>query len=506
MIEDLIIHKLLDRLKSAIKLRNQPNQICIESRISCEAILKIIYKDEFDQVPPNISFEKLKDGLVRKSLLPSHIVPLFDAIQRLGNRTAHVDELLTDRTPAEALVSENNLGNICNWFFNDYLKFELSIDKLYEDKIDESHDAILINYEHLLRGALVDKKLEIDEYEDILLARATLKINPDDALSIEKRICTELLNIQIDQISDLLKGSDLDSFRKFDRSVISKPDWAKKLIANTLANGNKSIKSYLAFYFEEFEEFQNPEQSQLLSLLGCWQGWYFQYSAKTYYDLIFLAKSANEIIGLSIEPINPHWKDKGYEDEQLLALMEGVLEDEVLFTYTKRYLLEKSWSIEYMGVLMESGRVFEGEWAIQDLTGTFNAIRSKSLLPIRIFDTDNLNPVVPSQYLNRHKNLSATWLIQLTGKDSTIGIMHIIEVRSKVFANLMVPNNESLEVFYYEGGYQEFSKVSLHEVSAVQGTAKDSSLSFNIDWSSFCFQRTLKDNQHKLRVLKGLRI
>ena len=87
MIEDLIIHKLLDRLKSAIKLRNQPNQICIESRISCEAMLKIMYKTEFDQVPPNISIEKLKDGLVRKGVLPSHIVPLFDAIQRLGNST-----------------------------------------------------------------------------------------------------------------------------------------------------------------------------------------------------------------------------------------------------------------------------------------------------------------------------------------------------------------------------------------------------------------------------------
>jgi hypothetical protein len=222
--------------------------------------------------------------------------------------------------------------------------------------------------------------------------------------------------------------------------------------------------------------------------------------------LIFLAKSENEIIGLSIEPINPHWEDKSYEDEQLLALMEGVLEDDVLFTYTKKYLLEKSWSIDYMGVLMESGRVFEGEWAIRDLTGTFNAIRSKSLLPIRIFNTDNLHPVVPSQYLNRQKNLSATWLIQLTGKQTTIGIIHMMEVRGNVFANLMVPNNDSLEVYYYEGAYQEFSKVTLQEVSAVQGTPKESSISFNIDWSSFCFQGTLKDNEHKLRVLKGFRI
>lgn len=506
MIEDLIINKLLDRLKSALKLRDQPNQICIESRISCEAILKIMYKAEYEQIPPSISFQKLKEGLVKKGVLPSHIVPLFEAIQRLGNRTAHVDELLTDRTAAEALVSENSLGNICNWFFNNYLKVELSIDKLYEEQADESHEAILVNYEHLLRGALEDKRLDIDEYEDLLSARVDLKIDPDDAIIIEKRICSEMLNIQVQQISDLLQGTDLESFRKLDRSVISRPDWVDKLIANCLSNGTASIKSYLAFYFEEFEAFHDPEQSQLISLLGCWQGWYFQHSSKTYYDLIFLAKSETEIFGLSIEPINPQWDEKGYEDEQLLALMEGVLEDDVLFTYTKSYLLEKSWSIEYMGVLMESGRVFEGEWTINSLSGTFNAIRSKSLLPIRIFDTESLHPIVPSQYLNRQKNLSASWLIQLTGKQTVIGIMHLIEVRGNVFANLIVPEGDNMEVSYLEGAYQESSKVMLKEVSAVKGESKASSLIFNIDWSSYCFQGTIKDNEYKLRVLKGFKI
>lgn len=506
MIEDLIINKLLDRLKSALKLRDQPNQICIESRISCEAILKIMYKAEFEQVPPNISFEKLKEGLVRKGVLPSHIVPLFNAVQRLGNRTAHVDELLTDRTAAEALISENNLGNICNWFFNSYLKVELSIQNLYEEQVDESHEAILINYEHLLRGALEDQRLDIDEYEDLLIAREDLKIDPEDALSIEKRVCSDLLNTQIHQIADLLQGSDLESFRKFDRSATIRPDWVEKLLARTLAEENTSIKAYLAFYFEEFEAFHDPEQSQLLSLLGCWQGWYFQQTTKTYYDLIFLARSENEIFGLSIEPINPQWNDRGYQDDQLLALMEGVLQDDVLFSYTKSYLIENPWSIEYLGVLMESGRVFEGEWSIRSLSGTFNAIRSKSLLPIRIFDTESLHPVVPSQYLNRLKDLSATWLIQLTGKHSVVGIMHLIEVRKNVYANVLLPQDDHLEVFYLEGAYQEASKVTLQEVSVVQGTARESSMSFNIEWSSYSLQGTLKDNQHKLRVLKGFRI
>jgi len=150
--------------------------------------------------------------------------------------------------------------------------------------------------------------------------------------------------------------------------------------------------------------------------------------------------------------------------------------------------------------------VLEGEWTINSLSGTFNAIRSKSLLPIRIFDTESLHPIVPSQYLNRQKNLSASWLIQLTGKQTVIGIMHLIEVRGNVFANLIVSEGDNMEVSYLEGAYHESSKVMLKEVSAVRGASKGSSLTFNIDWSSFCFQGTIKDNQYKMRVLKGFKI
>ena len=104
----------------------------------------MIYKNEYGQVPPSISFEKLKEGIVKKGILPSHIVSLFDAIQRLGNKTAHVDEHLTDRTTSEALVVENSLGNICNWFFNEYLKIEMSLENLYENS-EDGRNSILIN-------------------------------------------------------------------------------------------------------------------------------------------------------------------------------------------------------------------------------------------------------------------------------------------------------------------------------------------------------------------------
>lgn len=504
MTDDLIINKLIDRIKTAIKLRANPNQICIESRISCEAMLKLTYKREYGQVPPSITFEKLKEGVIKKGVLPSHIVSLFDSIQRLGNKTAHIDEYLTDRSISEALVVENSLGNICNWFFNEYLKIELSLDNLY-DNLNESQNSILINYEHLIRSALSDKKLEIDEFEEILKSRNDLKIDFNEAIKIEREICHELLQVKVNDISEILISTDLKDFRKFDKSHAPKPDWVLKIIQNeTLIDD--SIKRYLSFYFDEIEVLIDTEQIPLLSILGCWQGWYFQYSSKTYFDLFFIAKGDNNFIGLSIEPINPQWQNKGHQDPHLLAWIEGSLEEEILFSYTKKYLLEKSWSIQYVGVLMEMGHVFEGEWTINELNGTFNAIRTKSLLPIRIFDTENLLPIIPTTYLNRRKDLTSSWLIQIVGKTSIVGIMHILELRGLVYANLIISDNNSLIISYIEGEYEESSKITLCEIDTVIGNCNNLKLNFNIDWSTNTFNGIIKDNIHKMRVIKGYKI
>lgn len=504
MIEDLILNKLLDRIKTAIKLRAIPNQICIESRISCEAILKLIYKREYGQVPQAIAFEKLKEGLVKKGIIPNHIVSLFDSIQRLGNKTAHIDEHLTDRTTSEALVVESSLGNICNWFFNEYLKVELSLDNLY-DNSNESVNSILINYEHLIRSALSDKKLDIDEYEEILNAKDDLKINLIDAKSIEQKICLELLDVNVNSISDVLRGNDLKAFLKFDKSQSSKPEWVTKILQNQNLI-DAPIKKYLSFYFEEITEENELEQNQILSILGCWQGWYFQYSSKTYFDLFFLAKGENDFIGISIEPFNPTWSNNKDQDNLLFAWIEGSLVDEILFSFTKKYLLERSWSIQYVGVIMEMGYVFEGEWTINKLNGTFNSIRSKSLLPIRIFDTDNLLPIIPTTYLNRRKDLTSSWLIQIIGKKTTIGIMHIIELRDLVYSNIIISANDSIIISYLEGGYEENSKVYLNEINAVIGEFNNLKISFNIDWSTQVFNGIIKDDVNTMRVLKGYKI
>lgn len=504
MTDDLIINKLIDRIKTAFYFRDKPNQICIESRISCEAILKLAYKREYGQVPPSITFEKLKEGLVKKGVLPNHIVSLFDSIQRLGNKTAHIDEHLTDRTIPEALVAENSLGNICNWFFNEYLQIELPLDNLFNNS-NESQNSISINYEHLIRSALSDKKLELDEFEEILKARDDLKIDLNVAINIERKICHELLQVNVNDISEILSGIDLKEFLKFDKFHAAKPDWVLKIIQNEKTI-DAAIKRYLSFYFDEITESLDTEQISLLSILGCWQGWYFQSSSKTYYNLFFIAKGHNDFIGLSIEPINPHWEDKGYQDPHLLAWIEGSLEEEILFSYTKKYLLERSWSIQYVGVLMEMGHVFEGEWTINEQNGTFNAIRTKSLLPIRIFDTDNLLPVIPTTYLNRRRDLTSSWLIKIVGKTSIVGIMHILELRGLVYANMIIPHNDSLIMSYIEGEYEESSKVNLREICTIIGNYNNFKMSFNIDWSNNTFNGIIKDNLHKMTVIKGYKI
>ena len=97
---------------------------------------------------------------------------------------------------------ENSLGNICNWFFNEYLKIEMSLENLYENS-EDGRNSILINYEHLIRSALVDKKLEIDEYEEILKAKDDLKIDLNDATNIDRKICSEVLNVNINHISEI---------------------------------------------------------------------------------------------------------------------------------------------------------------------------------------------------------------------------------------------------------------------------------------------------------------
>ena len=117
MSQDLIINKIIDLLRQAFHLRENPNLICSQSRISGEAILREVYKREFGNVPPKITFQTLLEGIRKRNIAPHQILLLFETVQRYGNMTIHPDDELTYRTEHEALIVESNLSGICNWYW-----------------------------------------------------------------------------------------------------------------------------------------------------------------------------------------------------------------------------------------------------------------------------------------------------------------------------------------------------------------------------------------------------
>jgi len=129
------INKLLKRIKDALVSRDNPLSIILQTRVSCEAILKLLYIEKISsEVPDKITAERLKEALIQKGIIPSHIVSLFESVQRLGNKAAHVDKNLTEQKDDEALVAENCLGSICNWYMKDICGLDFSIKQLYENE------------------------------------------------------------------------------------------------------------------------------------------------------------------------------------------------------------------------------------------------------------------------------------------------------------------------------------------------------------------------------------
>jgi hypothetical protein len=506
MSQELIIHKIMDLLRQAFHLRENPNLICSQSRISGEAILREVYKREFGHVPPKITFQSLMDGLRKKNIIPHQILLLFETVQRYGNMTIHPDDDLSHRTEHEARIVESNLSGICNWFFNQYLNLELGEDLFKQSPASQSDKTTASNYEDLIRSALEDRTLELDEYENLIEARNDLGLETEEALAIEQKVCLEIFNKKVSGIIDILSNIDLESFRKLDVVRQEMPEWVSKCLQQTQTSACQVFRNYLGYYFPEVlnDDYVTPEA--MYSIIGCWQGWYFQYASKTYFDLLFLAKNEHEFIGISVEPINPTWSDRGYPGPYLLAEIQGLLDNEILFTYEKTYLLENPWTIHYEGVIIENGLFFEGEWSIREQNGSFNATRTKSLLPIRIFDTQNQYPVVTATYLNRYKDLTSSWFIQITGKESLPGVLHIIDIQGQLFANMLTPQGDNMALYYCEGHHEETAKVSLHEVNTISGEKLDFTLTFSIDWNNFTLNGIIKDPVNRMRAFKGFKI
>lgn len=505
MSQDLIINKIIDLLRQAFHLRENPNLICSQSRISGEAILREVYKREFGNVPPKITFQTLLEGIRKRNIAPHQILLLFETVQRYGNMTIHPDNELTYRTEHEALIVESNLSGICNWFFNTYLEMELE-EGIFKKSSSGGTKTNAANYEDLLRSALEDRILELDEYENLIEARNNLGIEIEESLAIEQTVCSEIFNTKVSSLVEVLSNIDLNSFRKLDNLERELPEWASKCLQQTKHSECEEFRNYLGFYFPELLSEKIVTSDSISSLIGCWQGWYFQYASKTYFDLLFLAKNENDFIGISIEPVNPQWMDRGFNEQILLAEIQGVLENEFLFNFNKTYILENPWTIRYEGIIIENGLHFEGEWSIKELNGSFNAARTKSLMPIRIFDTQNQYPIVSATYLNRYKELNSSWFIQITGKVSSPAVLHIIDIEGKLYANLLIPDGQSMALYYCEGEYEQTAKAYLIEVNTIYGNKINFTISFSIDWNNFTLNGTIKDSINKMRVFKGIKI
>ncbi|NBO62223.1 MAG: hypothetical protein EBU82_14925, partial [Flavobacteriia bacterium] len=79
---DLIINKLLDVLKKAFHLKEDPDLLITQSRKSIEAILREIYKREIGPVPAQITIMTMLDKFRKLKIIPHQIILLFETVNR----------------------------------------------------------------------------------------------------------------------------------------------------------------------------------------------------------------------------------------------------------------------------------------------------------------------------------------------------------------------------------------------------------------------------------------
>ena len=523
-------NEVTELFNQAIAIRNNNDLItfCHKARYSSERILQIIYESEIGKLPSKIKFSTMLQSIEMLNVIPLEVRKLFEAISATGNPNSHPNQITDSKRKMHASIAEQSLAHICNWFFNDY--YDLDEPNLFVLNKNNVLDSKNQNYRDLICASLDDEVLELDEFERIIAARESMQIDINTANSIEKEVVLKLQNKQINDLHEILNPSDLDSFKKYDINKQPKPDWVVKGL-ESLQNGTSHnvLVHYFKNFFEEITVNTNIDFPILYNLLGCWQGWYFQNSTKTYFNLFFIAKGENQFIGYCIEPINPDWGiEHVHLEPHMYAFVEGNIYDEVIFQFQKTMLVENSWKINYEGVLIGDGQYFEGEWSIRSQNGAFNAMKTKSLLPIRVFDTDSFKPIVPTQFLNNFRNLSSSWFVQMQGKVSQFGLMHILDVKEnknmpsesndnrldfvnsnialKVFSNLIIQSDNQIQNDYFEGCYVESNKVRLNSVSSIYGEHIPTEINFSVDWNTKTISGTIKDAIFKIRSFKGYKI
>lgn len=498
-----ILDKLIEMVKQAFEFRNRPQIICQQSRVSCEAILKEIYKRELGEMPSGIMFDQLLKTIIKKSpdVIPTRIQALLGTVQIYGNIASHPQDNLEQLDSTHAEMIEKALGSIFNWFTNSYLNYEIDHSEMFNKQADysEQHRS---NYRDLLLAALEDKRLTIEEYESILKTRNDLDLSLEDIRAIDKEIVFDKFGIAFEDLSDLLESFDLMDFRKYEKEF-QKKDWVDVWYNLAKETENEQWISYSGAFIGVNEVAQIPIENKMVSLLGAWQGWYFQNDSKTYFTLFFTAINETEIKGISLEPSNPTWSNFKEGENILQAEILGDFKDDFLIEFKKTYLFKNSWSIDYVGVILNDGGAFEGEWVINSLNGPFNAMKTKSLLPVRIFNTREKTPIAHTVYLDQLHILTGTYLIQLLGIKSSGIILHILEINGELIINLVSSLDNSINVVCSHALYKENSKVEFNIQNWESNEEYQCDFSFSVDFTNNNVNGVLKDKKYKLRVIKG---
>ncbi len=510
-INDVQIKALVDHIRTCFKYKDDPSIICQKSRVTCEYILALIWNNEFKEYPTGKMMQSLCDGIIknRPSLIPIGIQTLIGTIQTYGNKTSHAQENLEQLNSTHSIIVESALGELCNWFFITYLNTNPAPDF---KPTDESLNAQISSYRELLNAIFSDGVLELDEYEKIIDARESLNLDIEQFKQIETEVLNKHFKESINDIIELLKPTDLRNFAQKNKDkTYGYPTWVVKAIEDITKKSD--LPNYAMILSDYFNEVPNENKIEIpicIKHLGCWQGWYMQsqeFQMKTYYDLTFVALSKDEFIGLSLEPLNPNWwSTPQISSDILFASINGNIENDIIISFQKEYLFENSWQIDYQAVITEEGKYFEGDWEIRHLSGPFNAIKTRSLLPIHVYNIDTNQPVTKIKYINKLKNLTSTWFFQLTGKESVYGLIHMVELNEMVHANLLYIDTEKVNLSYLNGNYDSNGNIILSKQSDILGETSNLFLRFAVDWSINELNGTVKDEVYKMRALKGFKL
>jgi len=507
--DQLLQKKLVDSIRQALKYREDPAIICSRSRVTCEALLSSVWQKEFGDYPSGLMFQALADGIIKKkpALIPAGIQKLLGTIQHFGNYSSHAQVNLEELDESHASMVEAALTRIAHWFFVEYLEFKPAPDF---KPAKDAEQAQSTTYQQLFTSMLEDNMFELDEYEKLVEIRKSLQLSKEDYKSIEKEVILQKFGRSVESVREILKPGDLNTFkRKYESRGYDFPEWLTRAFFDmkndtTLSEGYRELLTY----------FLQPDQTVLkashprpISLLGCWLGWYSQYNMKTFYDLFFIATSDSSFVGLTYEPVNPNWFNEiGEEGELIVATLSGQISAEEIVSFTKKYVFENSWEIDYTGVVLDQGQYFEGEWEIKELSGSFNATKTKALLPVHIYDTEDNRPITKITHLDKRRDLTGSWFLRLAGKETSYMLLHLLSHDGVVEANVVYFEEGRTEYQYLKGTFDGVERIMIEKVVEFEKGGPFLNMRFTIDWVAHEISGTTKETRFALRSLKGYKI